>query len=514
MVVPTEPGGSATTLWSSRSRRHLLLVGLALGLLLAELDGTMFTTILPTLAGELDGVRQQHWVVTAYVLAGAVTMPLYGQLSDVFGRRSVFSIALLIFLAGSCLGGLAWNMQALIAARTLQGLGGGGLLILLQAVIADLVPARERAPYLSAIGAVFVLAALAGPLLGGWLSEGIGWRWAFWLNLPLGSIALLAAGLLLPPGRAQGGWRCVDLRGALLLAVSVAAIVLCASRGARAGWTSPSSIGLAAVAMMSLGLLLAVERVAVHPVIPLELFARRNFAVAVAVGLLIGIAAFGTINYLPTYLQMVVGLDPLRAGLVMLAFIAGVGSATVASAQLVRRYGRYRMFPLLGSLILALALTLMSTLTLGAALPLIAGYLFLLGAGLGCAWEVLVVVVQDAVPASRQGAATAVNGFFRELGVTFGTAAIGLAFSTRVADLLAERLPGLANPLAGLTPERLQELPEPVRSSIAGAYLDAFTPILVAVVPLMIITAALSSLLRAKPLATRLPAADEQEILV
>jgi EmrB/QacA subfamily drug resistance transporter len=513
MGMPAVPAGSATAGRSGRSRRHLLLAGLALGLLLAELDGTVFTTVLPTLSGELDGSQQQHWVATAYVLAGAVTMPLYGQLSDLFGRRGVFSIALLTFLAGSCFGGLAWNMPALIAARALQGLGGGGLLILLQAVVADLVPARERAPYLSAIGAVFVLAALAGPVVGGWLSEGIGWRWAFWLNLPLGSIALVAAVLLLPPGGRRRGSIQVDLCGTLLLAVTVAALVLCASRGARAGWTSPSAIGLAAVATLSLGLLLAAERVAAEPVIPLDLFGRRNFAVAVVAGLLIGAAAFGTINYLPTYLQMVVGLDPLRAGILMLALIAGVGSATVASAQLVRRFGRYRMFPLLGSLILALALTLLSTLTLGSPLPLIAGYLFLLGTGIGCGWEVLVVVVQDAVPAARQGAGTAANGFFRELGVTFGTAAIGSAFSTRLADLVAERLPDLPDPLAGLTPERLQGLPEPVRSSIAGAYHDAFTPILLAVVPLMIITAGVLSLLRAKPLTTRLPAHDEQEIL-
>jgi EmrB/QacA subfamily drug resistance transporter len=452
-------------------------------------------------------------VTTAYVLAGAVTMPLYGQLSDVFGRRSVFAIALMIFLAGSCLGGLAWNMHALIAARAVQGLGGGGLLILLQAVIADLVPARERAPYLSAIGAVFVLAALAGPLLGGWLSEGIGWRWAFWLNLPLGSIALLAAVLLLPSGRRIGGWERVDLRGAVLVAVAAAAVVMFVTSGARAGWTSPSAVGLAAVAMLSLGVLLGVERVTAEPLIPLDLFARRNFAVAVAAGLLIGIAVFGTVNYLPTYLQMVVGLSPLRSGLVMLALIAGVGSATVASAQLIRRFGRYRVFPILGSLLLAVALTLVSTLTTDAALPVIACYLFLLGAGVGCVWEVLVVVVQDAVPAARQGAATAANGFFRELGVTFGTAAIGLAFSSRVAELLTVRLPDLANPLGGLTPERLHGLPEPLRSSIAAAYHDAFTPILLAVMPLMIISAGLLGLLQTKPLATQLPANEEQEIM-
>jgi EmrB/QacA subfamily drug resistance transporter len=501
------PGGSL-----DGSRRRLLLIGLALGLLLAELDATMFITVLPTLAGELDGVQQQHWVNTAYVLAGTVTMLVYGQLSDVLGRRRVFLAALVIFLLGSCLGGLAWDMGSLIAARALQGLGGGGLLILLQAVVADVVPARERAPYLSAIGAVFVVAALAGPVLGGWLSEGIGWRWAFWLNLPLGGIAVLAAALLLPSRRGTRSWERVDLPGALALTIAITSAVLWAAAGARTGWTSPLAVSLAAVAVMAIGMFLAIERRAAEPVLPLELFSQRNFAVAVGAGLLIGVAVFGTVSYLPTYLQMVVGLPPMRAGLLMLALIAGVGSATVGSAQLVRRLGHYRVFPIFGSILLAVALMLLSTLSASAPLTLIAVYLFLLGAGLGCAWEVLVVVVQNTVPSARLGAATAANGFLRELGVTLGTAAIGLAFSTRLSGLLAERVaPGQVDPLTRLTPERLLSLPEPVHAAVVSAYHDAFIPVLLAAVPLMIISAVMLGSLRATPLATELAPVAERE---
>jgi MFS family permease len=401
-------------------------------------------------------------------------------------------------------------MSSLIVARALQGLGGGGLLILLQAVVADLIPARERAPYLSAIGAVFVVAAVTGPVLGGWLSEGIGWRWAFWLNLPLGGIAVLAPALLLPASRGTGGWRRVDLRGAVTLAITVTAVVLCAASGARAGWTSPLAVSLAAVAVLSIGMFLAIERRTPEPILPLELFTRRNFVVALVAGLLIGVAVFGTVNYLPTYLQMVVGLTPMRAGLLMLALIAGVGSATVGSAQLVRRFGRYRAFPLFGSIVLAVALTLLSSMAADAPLPRIAVYLFLLGVGLGCSWEVLLVVVQNTVPPSRLGAATAANGFFREVGVTLGTAAIGLAFSTRLSGLLAERVPDQGDPLAWLTPERLLSLSEPVRSAVVSAYHDAFTPVLLAVVPLMIISAVMLSFLRPAPLATELGPIEER----
>ncbi len=511
MATAIEPVSSRSGEASAGSRRRLLLVGLALGLLVAELDGTMFATMLPTLVGDLGGVRHQHWVNTAYVLAGTVTMPVYGQLSDVLGRRRVFLAALAIFLAGSCLGGVAWDMESLIAARVLQGLGGGGLLILIQSVIADVVPARERAPYLSAVGVVFVVAALAGPVLGGWLSQSVDWRWAFWLNVPLAGLAILSAALLLPGARPRGGWERVDVRGSLLLMITITAGVLVASGATRWGWGSPLTVCLATVATLSIGSFLAVERVAVEPVLPLDLFTRRNFTVAMAAGLLIGVAVFGTVSYLPTYLQMVVGLTPIRAGLLMLALIAGVGSATVGSAQLVRRFGSYRALPISGSVVLAVALVLLSTLTAAAPLPLIAVYLLLLGSGLGCAWEVLVVVVQDTVPASRLGAATAANGFFREIGVTLGTALIGLAFTTRLAGLLAARVPALTDPLAGLTPQHLHDLPEPVRSAVVSAYHDAFTPLLLALVPLMIISAVMLGFLRAEPLTTRLVPAGERE---
>lgn len=487
-------------------RRRLLFTGLALALLLSELDQTVFATALPTVVGELSGVQDMLWVNTAYILTGTVTMPVYGHLSDRLGRKPLLVTGLLVFLVGSVLGGLAGSMTTLIVARAIQGIGAGSMIILVQAVVADVVPARDRAPYLSAIGAVFAVSALAGPLVGGWLTEGVGWRWAFWLNLPLGALALLAVLVLLPEPPARTPDRSpLDVAGFGTLSLAVTAVVLLAAwGGTRYAWGSPVVLGLAAAALAAGVAFVLVEARAAAPLLPLALFADRTFASAVVAGLVLAVAMFGTVGYLPTYLQMVTGLSPMAAGLAMLTLVAGLALSTVGSAQLVRRTGRYRTLPLVGSGLTALALGLLATMTPATPLWLSGGFLFLLGLGIGCAWEVLVVAVQNSAPEAVVGTATAANSFFREIGVCLGSALVGALFTARLGSLLAERLPRSGPGLDSqtLTPALVQQLPDGLRQAVAGAYNDALTPVFALLVPVVLVAVVALLQLREVPLAT------------
>lgn len=466
---------------STRIRRVPIVVGLGLGLLLAALDQFILATALPTIVGELGEVSGLLWVNTVYVLSATVAMPAYGVLGDRLGRRRVFVAALAVFVAGSVVGGVAPTMSALVAARAIQGLGGGGLLILIQAIVADVVPARERAPYLTAIDAVFALAAVSGPVVGGWLAETAGWRWAFWINLPVGAVALVAALTLVPASPRRDRPVRLDLAGLLVLAAAVTLLVLVTAwGGTRLPWTSPLLVGLVLAAALAVVVFLRIEVRAPDPVLPLPLLARRNVALPVGAGLLLAVAAFGTVNYLPTFLQLVTGLSPTRAGLMMLALVGGLGLATTAAAALVRRTGRYRALPVTGAALVAAALLGLASLDAGSALPQVGLNLFGLGAGIGCAWEVLVVVVQNAVPADQVGVATAANGFLRELGVLLGTALVGAVFTARLGPLLDGQAP--------------------------DAYADALTPVFAALVPLVVVALVGLVFLRPEPLATSSPA--------
>ncbi len=293
-----------------------IFAGLMAGLFISELNETIFSTALPTVVGDLDGVDHMLWVTTAYILAATITMPVYGKLSDLVGRKPLFLAGLAIFSVGSIIGGLAPGMGLLILGRVVQGLGSGGLLILVQAIIADVVPARQRARYLSAMGAVFAASSLLGPVLGGWLTEMMSWRWAFWINLPLGALAMTLAALFLPADARPEVRLKLDVWGVTTMATAVTALVLVAAWGGTTyAWSSPVIVTLALVAVVAAVIFVRVERRAAQPLIPLHLFANRNFSVPTVVGLVMAVAMFGTIGYLPTYLQMVSGLgaDPLRS---------------------------------------------------------------------------------------------------------------------------------------------------------------------------------------------------------
>jgi EmrB/QacA subfamily drug resistance transporter len=488
-----------------------MVAGLALGLLLGALDQFVFATALPTVVGELGGVSSLLWVNTAYILTGTAAMPVYGLLGDRLGRRKVFLVAMVVFLVGSVIGGLAGTMPVLIAARAVQGLGGGGLLILVQAIVADVIAERERLPYLTAIDAMFALAAVSGPVLGGWLTDSVGWRWAFWVNLPVGLVAVVATLVLVPASPRRPHPARLDAAGIALLAGAVTLLVLITAwGGTRLSWTSPVLLGLVLAAATVVVVFVRVQKRTPDPVLPLALLARRNVALPVGAGLLLGVAMFGTVNYLPSYLQLVSGLSPTRAGLMMLSLIGGLALATVVAAQLVRRTGRYKALPLVGAVLVIAALTGLASLDPDAPLPEIGVYLFALGTGIGCTWDVLVLVVQNAVPTEQVGVATAANGFFRELGVLLGTALVGALFTARLGTLLAERLPGggLGIDPGSVTPERLRSLPPELRIRLATAYADALTPVFALLVPVVVLALVGLVLIRSAPLATR-PGASE-----
>ncbi len=504
--------GLVAALGNRDERRALVpvLAALMLGLLLAELNQSVFATALPTVVGELHGAGQLLWVNTAYLLAGTVMMPVLGRLGDLFGRRRVFLAALSLLLAGSVVGGLATTMATLLTARVVQGLGGGGLLVLVQAVVADLVPARRRAPVMTLVGAVFALGAVLGPVLGGWLTDTAGWRWAFWLNVPVGALAVVTAFVWLPRDGRRSRHVGIDVPGIALLTTTVVSATLALAWAlADHGLGSSEVLVAAAVAVLSGVGFLLVEPRAAHPLLPLGLFRRRSFVAAVLGGMVLAVAMFGTVGYLPTYLQMVTGLSPTRSGLVMLSLVAGLGTATVVAAAVVARTGRYRALPVIGAGIVAVALTLLATLEPGSALVAVGCYLFLLGAGIGCAWEVLVVVAQNAAPQSQVGVATGVNGFLREVGVLVGSAGVGAAFTGRLFDALPASPDDPSNPLTALTPAQLAALPADVQASVAAAYDAALTPVFAALVPIVVLGALLVLLIRPLPLATTLDEAGK-----
>ena len=503
--APPRAAPTAPTTPTNQRLAPLLFVGLMLGLLLAELDQTMFSTALPTIAGELGGVDRMLWVTTAYVLTGTVVMPVYGKLGDLLGRKPLFITALSVFVAGCVLGGLAPDMTWLIVARAVQGLGGGGLLILVQAIIADVIPARERAAAMSVVGAVFALSAMLGPVLGGWLTDGLGWRWAFWINLPLGAAAIATGAAYLPSAGGRVRPVRIDVAGIVAMAVAVTAIVLVASWGGVAyRWGSPVIVSISVIAVLASAAFIAAERQAADPIIPLALFRNRTFTAATIAGLVMAVGMFGAIAYFPTYLQMVNGLGATGAGLVMLTLIAGLAVTSAGSAQIVRRTGQYVWLPVLGCALVAVALALLSTLTVETELWVIGSYLFLLGAGIGCALEILVLIVQNACPASQMGTATAAYSFFREIGVALGSAMVGTIFTSRLLTFLADRVPrGAAAQLDpyALTPAQVVQYPDALKVPIVSSYNDALTPVFWCLMPLVLVSMAGLWLIKSVPLA-------------
>jgi EmrB/QacA subfamily drug resistance transporter len=454
-------------------RRRILVVvsGLMLVMLLASLDQTIVSTALPTIVGELGGLEHLSWVVTAYLLAVTSVTPLYGKLGDLFGRKVVLQGALVIFLVGSALCGLAQGMTELIAFRAIQGLGGGGLMVSAQAAIGDVVPPSERGKYSGLFGAVFGVSSIAGPLIGGFLTTHLSWRAIFYVNLPLGIAALAVLAVTLPSVSERRSHK-IDYLGTALLATGLSGIILLTSLGGNTyDWASPEIVLMGVVGVGCLVALTFVERRAAEPILPPMLFRNRVFIVTSAVAMVVGFALFGALTYLPLFQQIVRGLSPTASGLQLLPVMGGLLVSSILSGQIITRTGRYKAWPIAGTAIATLGMWLLSSLDETTSSGVAAFHMLVLGLGLGMVMQVLVLAVQNAVPYDMLGVATSGSTLFRSIGGSLGTAVLGAIFSGRLAAELAGA--GGSGSVGGLDPSAIARLPAPVHDAYIAAFTDA-----------------------------------------
>jgi EmrB/QacA subfamily drug resistance transporter len=459
--------------------------GLMLVLLMAALDQTIVSTALPTIVGDLGGLSHISWVVTAYLLAQTAVTPVYGKLGDLYGRKIMLQIALVIFLAGSALCGAAQSLTMLIVFRAIQGLGGGGLMVGTMAAIGDVVPPRDRGRYQGLFGAVYGLASVIGPLLGGFFTSTLSWRWIFYVNLPIGVIAFGVLAVTLP-SRTDEIRHKVDYLGAALLAAALSAIVLmCTLGGTDYAWGSPQIIALGLVAILLVVMFVATERRAAEPVLPPHLFSNRVFTVTSAIGLIVGFALFGSVTYLPLFLQVVNGASPTGSGLQILPLMGGLLLTSIVSGQIISNTGRYKPFPIAGTAVMVTGLALLSTMSAHTSRLEASVFMFVLGLGLGSVMQVLVLAVQNAVDYSDLGVATSGATLFRSIGGSVGTAVLGSIFSNRLSSELASSLPAAAKGSLGgggsvsLNPSALAKLPAPTHTIYITAFTDALSTVFV-----------------------------------
>ncbi len=481
---------------------------LMLVMLLASLSQTVLSTALPTIVGALDGADHIMWVITAYLLSSTIMMPILGRLSDQLGRKFVLLAAIFVFTAGSLLGAVAWDMNVLIVSRVIQGLGGGGLMVLSQAAIADVVPVRDRGKYMGFLGAAFAFSSVVGPLLGGWFTEGPGWRWTFWINVPLGALAFIVTAIMLtnPPKNKEKSTQ--DYLGMALLAGTTTAIVLmCTWGGHQYDWLSPQIIGLGVLSLLGAAAFVLAERRAVEPIIPMSLFKDRNFNLTTIGAIVLGIAMFGSISYMPTYLQMSMGVSATSAGLMMISMMGGLLVTSIGTGIIISRTGRYRIYPIVGAILMMAGLFLLSTLEVESPRPLVEFYLAILGIGVGLGMQVLTLIVQNSFPHALVGTATAANNYFRQVGATLGSAVVGSVFTSRLIASLTSNLPessGTGFNTNALQPEMLDQVPEFVRDIIVQSYNEALMPIFLGLVPLLLISVVALCFIKEVPLARTL----------
>ncbi|OWA21045.1 MDR family MFS transporter [Streptomyces sp. CS057] len=504
-----------------QSHRNVLVAigALLLGMLLAALDQTIVSTALPTIVSELGGLDHLSWVVTAYLLAATAATPLWGKLGDQYGRKKLFQTAIVIFLIGSALCGVAQNMPQLIGFRALQGLGGGGLMVLSMAIVGDLVTPRERGKYQGLFGAVFGVTSVLGPLLGGFFTEHLSWRWVFYINLPIGVVALvvIAAVLHIPVRREK---HTIDYLGTFLIASVATALVLVASLGGTTwAWSSPQIIGLAVLAVVLLVVFIAVERRAVEPVLPLKLFRIRTFSLVAVISFVIGFAMFGAMTYLPTFLQVVHDITPTMSGVHMLPMVIGLLITSTGSGQIVSRTGRWKVFPILGTAITAVGLLLLHQLDENSSTWLMSAFFFVFGAGLGLVMQVLVLVAQNSVSYQDLGVATSGVTFFRSIGSAFGVAIFGTIFANRLTGQLTDALAGQSLPTGvdagrlAADPRAIGQLPADLRPSVLGAYSTSITDVFLYAVPVVLLAFVLAWFLREDRLRGSVTAPDSSQTL-
>jgi EmrB/QacA subfamily drug resistance transporter len=451
------------------ARRGVLVVlpGLIIAMLLAQLDNMVVGTAMPRIVGELGGVEHLSWVVTAYTLATTISTPLYGKLGDLYGRKNLFVFAIAVFLAGSVLSGLSQSMAELIAFRAVQGLGAGGLIVGVMAIIGDLVPPRERGRYQGYFVAVMSLAMIGGPLLGGVLTDHLSWRWAFYINLPLGIVALVVVVTTLHLPKRTSQHR-IDYLGAALLSAGITAAVLVTTwGGTQYGWGSPTILGLALGGAAALAAFLFVESRAAEPVLPLRLFRDRNFSATSGIAFLSGFALFGAITFLPIFMQIAQGASATNSGALLIPLMLGAMATSLVAGQIVTRTGRYRALPIAGGTAMTLGMFGFTRLDEGTSRLTSSAYMIVLGAGLGLLMQVTTLVAQNSVEPRDMGVASSTSMFFRTIGGSFGVSLFGAIFNSRLQDAFSG-----AGGVAGsgrLDPATVAQLPAAARAAVAHA---------------------------------------------
>ncbi|ABP56140.1 MDR family MFS transporter [Salinispora tropica] len=495
----------------TRPNIRVVLFSLMIAMMLAMLDNMIVSTALPRIVGEFGGLDHFTWVVTAYVLGTTVSTPIWGKLGDLFGRKPIFLTSVVIFLLGSALCGMAGSrllggpddgMAELIAFRAVQGLGAGGLMVGVLAIIGDLVPPRERGRYQGMIAGIMAIALVAGPLVGGFITDHLSWRWAFYVNLPLGGAALvlLVATLRLPRHRTEHR---IDWLGAALLAVGITAIVLITTWGGNEyAWRSPQIVGLIVLALASLAAFGVVERRAVEPVLPLSLFANRNFALISVIGFLLGFAMYGAMSFLPLYQQTVQGASATESGLLLLPLMFGMLVVSLLVGRTITRTGRYRAFPIIGGVVMSAAMVLLTRLDAQTDVVESSLYLLVLGVGMGFLMQTTMLIAQNSVDQRDLGAASGAATFFRSIGGSFGISLFGAVFASRLSDSPAGGIFGGGEAGTAMDLVKLRELPETLRELVLGGLADAVSHVFLWALLFTLVVPVFAWLIREIPLRT------------
>jgi EmrB/QacA subfamily drug resistance transporter len=482
-------------------RLRLVIGALMLVLLMASLDQTIVSTALPTIVGDLGGLSRFSWVVTAYLLASTVVSPVYGKLGDVYGRKRILQIAIVVFLAGSVLCGVAQTMTQLIVFRGIQGLGGGGLMVTSLAIVGDLVAPRDRGRYQGLFGAAFGVSTVAGPLLGGFFVDNLTWRWIFYVNLPIGILAVAVIGAVFQSRETSKRRHQIDYLGAFVLTGALSAIVLYTSLGGTSyPWASAPMLAMLASGLVLLALFPFVEARAAEPILPLELFRNRTYATTSAIGFVVGVSLFGSVTFLPLYLQVVKGHTPTASGLLMTPMMAGLLVTSIASGYVISRTGRYRRFPIAGTALATVALYLLSRLGVTTPTVTAGAYMLLLGLGIGMVLQVIVLAAQNAVSYRLLGVATSGSALVRQVGGSIGVAAFGAMFSNELTQQLAQRFPAAAHVPTGANPEVVKHLPPAIHAPYIASFAAALQPVFLAAAGISLVAFGLSWLLRDVPL--------------